>query len=208
MHSLRDPVCYPPSSIPRYPWKIVARFIQGKRNSRVGCGWEQVVREEAIRNQNLEILFHYGVAAAHPPVRLGPFGIRALSVPLAGQLLGSVGCHRVRGFWVHFLLGHRHSVRGLLRLSVSNTAFPFSSFCGLIGYLLLTEPPTNLWIHTTTPPAWNPADTNQSAPFDYNCRQRPRLTSQHHRARFRDPERNLVTPADCSSLRPGKGFRG
>ena len=104
MHSLRDPVCYPPSSIPRHAWKIVARLIQGKRNSRVGCGWEQVVREEAIRNQNLEILFHHGVTAAHPSVRLGPFGIRVLPVPLAGQLLCFVGCHRVRGFGFLFYL--------------------------------------------------------------------------------------------------------
>ena len=169
----------------------------------MGAGWARGSHQGSKPGN----LFHHGVTAAHPSVRLGPFGIRALSAPLAGQLLGFVGCHCVRGFWVPFLLGHRHSVRGLLRLSVSNTAFQFSSFCGLIGYLLLTEPPTNLWIRTTTP-AWNPADTNQSAPFDYNCRQRPRLRSQHHRARFRDAERNTVTPADCSSLRPGKGFRG
>ena len=145
MHFLRDLVCHSSVIIPRYAREAVAQSLQAERDPWIDSGQEQSAREEVDRDRELEISYCHGVITADPPVRTGPPGIWALSIPLGAQSFGFVGRNRVRLFWAPVLPVRHYGGHIFLRLPIPNSVLPHHSFHDWLGPPLLAKPPTNLW---------------------------------------------------------------
>ena len=103
-------------------------------------------------------------------VRIGPFGIRTLSVPVGGQPFGLLGRDWIRVFRAPLLPAHHHGVQILLLLPVPNPVLAPDSVYNRLGRPVLTKPSTMLWTNATTPTTGGARDATAFANFSERCR--------------------------------------
>ena len=120
----------------------------------------------------MEVSHRHGGLATDPPVRIGPFGIRALSIPLGGQPFGFIGRDWVHELWVPILHIHHNGIHTLLQLPVPNAVLAPDSLRSCPGYSALAEPPTNLWIQTGTSATQDARGSAGFTTFDERCWQK------------------------------------